>query len=122
MGEANVKPNGDPFCDSQSNECKSYIIVLIDGKPVFDTKAETNTKYAVYEQEYTSGTSVSKQSIIVFQILGSDLTSSDVLLDSWTLNPSDIDGILRTYFGRKKVRSLSGGYKRNFIDFAAEWL
>lgn len=96
--------------------------MLIDGEQVFDTKVETNTKYAAYEQEYTSGTTVSEQSIIVFQMFGSSLTLAESLLDSWTLNPSDIDGILRTYFGRKKVRSSSGGYKRNFIDFTAEWL
>lgn len=94
---------------------------MIDGEQVYDTKAGINSKYAAYEQEYTSGTTVSKQSTIVFQMLGSTSTSAETLLDSWTLNPNDIDGILRTYFGRKKVRSPSGGFKRNFIDFTAEW-
>lgn len=117
-----MKPNGDPFCVDASSDSKSYVNVLIDGKRVYDTKANTNAEYATYEQEYTSDSPVSMQSTIVFQILGSDSNSGDILLDSWTLNPSDIDGIFRTYFGQKKVSSSSGGYKRNYIDFAAEWL
>lgn len=115
--------NGD-FCDKKGNACDSYVKLLIDGKEVFRTEDVGNRNYPKYNQEYSTGTSVSKYSKIVIQLWDADINPDD-LMDEWTIPLSDIDGKQKTYIGSKTNRlndDDNNSSVRNSITFVAALL